>query len=102
MDTGHIKGSGGIGRNPDHPGQLEEARASEPLPASGPLGDSAAISDTSRETLAAVEAMTEKLKGEHLEPRPQLDEAKRLLRDGALDQPEVFLETSRRMLSSGF
>ena len=100
MDTGQIKGSGGIDRNPEHRDRLESARASDPV--SGQLGDSAAISDTSRETLAAVAAMTERLKGEDQERRPQVDEARKLLTDGGLDQPEVFAETARRMLSSGF
>jgi hypothetical protein len=102
MDTGQIKGGGGIERNPDHRGGLPKARGSEPEPAPGRLGDSAAISHSSRETLAAVEAMTERLKGEQPERGPRVDEAKKSLADGALDQPEVFLETSRRMLSSGF
>ncbi len=100
MDTGHLKGNGGIEHGSENPGRLEQHKAREQVP--GRVDDSAAISDGGREILAAVESMTRKLKDGHLDRRPHVEAAQALLQSGELDQPDVYLETSRRMLRSGF
>lgn len=100
MNTGQINGSGSIDHNANPAARVEHHERSEQP--SGRLADSAAISDSGRDTLSTVEAMTERLETESQDRLEVVESARRLLRSGELDQPEVFLETSRRMFSSGF
>ena len=100
VNTGQINGGRGIDRNSNPAARVEHHKHSA-WP-SGWAADSAAISDSGRDTLSAAKAMTERLETEPEDRLEVVESARRLLRTGELDQPEVFLETARRLLRDGF
>ena len=98
VNTGQINGGGGIDRNSNPVTRVGHHKHS--ARPSGPHSDSASISDNGRDTLSAAKAMTERLETEPEDRVGVVESARLSLRNGDLDQPEVFLETARKMFGS--
>ena len=79
--------------------KLEREQAKLPAAA---VRDDARISDTGRETAAAVEALAEKARGGDQEREEVVAAAVAKLVSGELDSPQVIGETAGRLFDSGF
>ena len=99
MDIGNIQGPGGVNRHGDRPERVD-ARKSD-LVASKP-SDTAAISETGRETLQSVEALAERAKGGAEDRSEIVASAAARLQSGALDSGEALKGAAQRLLDAGF
>ena len=98
MDIGHIKGNGGIERGGradrrDRPQQTDSSKV--------PPQDTAAISDSGRETATRVEALTEKLRQDDPARQEIVGAARERLLSGDLDDISVYRNVARELLDNG-
>jgi len=102
MDIGHITGSGGVNRPGSHSERIaSDAAARGKTDRSSKSTDSAAISETGRSTLEAVDAFTERARAG--EDRTEIvAQAKARLESGALSSTEAFEGAARGLLRGGF
>ncbi len=96
MDVGNIKGSGRIERSPDRAQRTDRAR--EQRSEGTTAQDSATISSSGRETLQAVESLSEKLKEDPPERDQLVADAKARLESGALDHHDVYRKVASSLL----
>ena len=95
MDVGHIEGKGGVDRGAERASRREHSRRSDSVKA--PV-DSAAISESGRETAAAIDELAAKARRDEPDREARVEAAKARLEAGELDATEVLRETARRML----
>ena len=79
--------------------KLEREQAKAPTVA---VRDDARISDTGRETAAAVDALAEKARGDGQDREQTVRVAVAKLVSGELDSPEVLRETANKLFDGGF
>ncbi len=101
MDIRQITGSGGVERTPERTARSDRQKAAEDL-RTAQAPDAATISADGRETLAAVDALTEKLKNGDQERKRAVAEAKGRLEAGKLDNLGVYRSVAQRLLQIGF
>lgn len=95
MDVGHIEGKGGVDRGAERAARREHSRRSDSV--KGPV-DSAAISESGRETAAAIDELAAKARRDEPDREARVEAAQARLEAGELDATEVLRETARRML----
>lgn len=100
MDIRSIAGNGGVERGPNRADRAERDRAK--APSAPPAQDTAAISPTGRETLAAIEALRERAQREPELRDERVDEVRRKLRAGEMDLPEVYRAVAEKLILRGF
>ena len=100
MDIGNIQGPGGINRHSDRPDRVDARKPDAATPARP--ADSAAISDTGRETLQSVEALAERAKGGGEDRSEIVAQAAARLQSGELDTAAVLKGTAQRLFEAGF
>ena len=100
MDVGHVKGSGGVGRNPDRSDKVDRGKVAGQ--GDDHLGDRTSISDDGREFLSAVDEMSEQLKKGDPRREERLLEVSQKLQRGELDQPKIFRAVADAMFEAEF
>lgn len=96
MNVGHVKGAGGIEPTPNRGDKAVKGDNAE-LGRSGERSDEAQISSASRDTLKAVEALSQRAQGQE-DRVEKVDAARARLESGALDRPEVYEQTAKALL----
>lgn len=99
MDIRNIGKTDIVDRPSDRPKRADGAR-DYVLPAMA--RDEARISDSSRETAAAVDGLSGRARSADGDRQAKVAAAKQKLLDGELDTPAVQLETARRLLGAKF
>ena len=108
VDIKQVGGAGGFDRvdRSRSGGAGEKARQTDNTTransAGSARGDSAQISATGRETLQAVEALSERVRGDDSSREARVADVQARLERGDLDDPAVFRATADRLLRGGF
>ncbi len=96
MDVGQI-GPGGVNRNSGRPQKVDP----EKTPAQAPkVADQASISSDGRDYLAAVEALSKELKHEDDGREARVQEVRKKLQNGELDNQETYRAVAEAILDS--
>lgn len=99
MDVRKVGNNGGVERNGDRPQRAQHKRQGADV---SPVRDEAQISQSSRATANAVEAMTEKARKGDGDREEIVAAALQRLQSGELSGEAAFRETARRLLDSKF
>ena len=96
MDVGQI-GPGGVNRNSGRPQNVDPQKPSAQAPH---VTDQASISPGGREYLAAIDALSEKLKHEDGGREARVREVREKLQSGELDNQETYRAVAEAILDS--
>ena len=98
MDVRGIHGNRSIDPPPDSGSRPTRGSKTRDAAVVSSRQDSVAISDTGRETLAAVDQLTERARRDDPTRQERVEAAKRRLASGELDSVATLRDTARKML----
>jgi hypothetical protein len=105
MSISKIGGAGGFDRGIERlraQDKADKAPGARRSPEGAEGADTASISTTSRETLQAVDGLTERVRQEDPDREARVAAAAERLEGGELDDPAVYRAVAERLLRNGF